>query len=308
MAKSPVVLGIELTPPFIKSALIDHSGPTLLYSEIRKSDLNPFENVSDVEIAIQDMLAKAPGKKKDVQVVVSISSRQSVLRFTEVPLDAQDDPDYLKWEFESVINSPAEEYYFDYHVLGPASRQISKAAVLAGFRKILIDQFLEGFFEKSSLPQIIDIDVFALLNAFEYAEPVAYSKSSVLVKTGYNQTILIFAEGGVPFRLHTVSTRDLKPETSGQDRQSLMQKYVGEIHLLLVKDFKPSDLGGVYVCGDFVGDTAFQNALKQCEGITYNILDTYEKLKIDAEGNEPAIIPQCATAIGTALRFKGDKK
>ena len=181
-------VGLDIGSGYIKAVVINHgSGHPVL----EKVAIAPVADDAIVEgevmdprlvaDAVRDLLSTAQIKTRDVVVAV-----------------------VLPWEADQHIPFDRENVELDFQVLDPDGDGLQMQVLLVAAKRELVESKLTLLGEIGLDAKVIDVEAFALHNAFERNYPEAMRGVVALANIGHETTILNLLEDGVP-----VLTRDL---------------------------------------------------------------------------------------------------
>src|SRR5213595_1558911 len=191
-------VGLDIGSGIIKVAVIDHSGsePELIKvatTEVAADAIVEGEVMDPgiVAEAIRSLFAAAGVKQKSV--VTAVGGRDVIVK--KIQMDRMKEADareVIRWEAEQHVPFDMANVELDFQILDPDAEGLQM--------NVLLEAGLE--------PGIIDVDAFAIHNAFELNHPDAMQGVAGLVNIGHEVTNVNILEDGVP-----VLTRDLSVGT-----------------------------------------------------------------------------------------------
>lgn len=308
MGKPLTTLGIEVGDTSLKLALFDHKVNRILRLGVVEVSAHPLREVDQLEKTILQWLEYAPDLQS-AQITLSIPTRLAVVRRVEIPAEIKDVKEYLEWEFASAVNSPRSEYYMDFQQVH-SHRKNPRIAIVGAIRKVWLDNMRRGFQRKDLIPGVVEVDAFSLLNLLELGILGNKNTTVCVVKVDRTGVIVVWGTGGVLSTLRWVSVSSLSTMGRVEAFQSLAQDLTGELHKGFAQVGIDNAAGQiVHLCGDLSIEADFVDALRKTSpDFLYHLLDSFHRIQIDAEGSSAGRAPLCATAIGAALRFRGDRK
>ncbi len=307
MGKPLTTLGIEVGDTSLKLALFDHKMNRILRLGVVEVSSHPLREIDILEKAIQEWLEFAPDLQSS-HITLSVPTRLAVVRRIEIPHEIKDVKEYVEWEFSTAVNSPRSEYYMDYQLV-PGVRKQPRVAVVGAIRKVWLDTMRRGFQRKDLVPGVIEVDAFSLLNLIETGILGNKHHPVCAVKVDRTGVIVAWGQDGVLSALRWVSVSSLSTMGRMEAFQSLAHDLTAELHKGFAQVGIDNAAGQiVHLCGDLSIESDFVDALrKSSPDFLYHLLDSFHKIQLDAEGSTGKA-PLCATAIGAALRFRGDRK
>src|SRR5512146_2446660 len=160
-------------------------------------------NSAAVVDAIQTLLSSQKVKAKEVAIGVRghsvIIKKVSLPRMTQEELD-----DSIQWDAEQYIPFDVKDVNIDTQILGEDEASGQMDVLLVAAKKELIHDFTSVCAEAGLVATVVDVDAFAVQNAFELAHPPAIGETLLLVNVGAAVTNINILGDGV-----TTFTRDV---------------------------------------------------------------------------------------------------
>ena len=243
--RSKTTVGLDIGSGLIKVAVIDHSKkePELIRASVVPllADAIVEGEVMDPGIvaeAIQAALAAADVKGK--QVVTAVGGRDVIIKKIQIERVRESQArELMRWEAEQHVPFDMESVELDFQILDPDATGVEMSVLLVAAKRELIESKLRILTDAGLDPSVVDVDAFALHNAFEINYPSAMRGVVSLVNIGHEVTNINILEDGVPILTRDigVGTRrvreDLQRERglSADDAQHLLQGYDRSPHL-----------------------------------------------------------------------------
>ena len=249
-------VGLDVGSGLIKVAVIDHSKkePELVRVSVVPllADAIVEGEVMDPGIvaeAIQKALADAD--VTTTQVVTAVGGRDVIIKKIQIErVKEQQARELMRWEAEQHVPFDMESVELDFQVLDPEGDGPEMSVLLVAAKRELIESKIRILTDAGLEPARVDVDAFALHNAFELSYPAAMNGVVALVNIGHEVTNINILDDGVPIltRDITVGTRrfreDLQRErgVSGEEAQRLIQGYDRSAHLDAVLDGRGEEI------------------------------------------------------------------
>jgi type IV pilus assembly protein PilM len=218
-------VGLDIGSGYIKLAVIDHSGPHPELVHLAHTPLFPDAivegEVMDPQLVIQAVksLLEASGLKLR-NVVASVGGRDVIVKRIQMDRMKEGEArEVIRWEAEQYVPFDMENVQLDFQILDPLDDGLQMNVLLVAAKRELVDQRVSLLREAGVGPTVIDVDAFALHNAFEYNYPEAMEGTSALVNVGHEVSTVNITQGGLP-----VLTRDL-PFGSRRLREELRRTH-----------------------------------------------------------------------------------
>src|ERR687886_750848 len=208
--RKKTTVGLDIGSGLIKVAVVDHSKkePELVKVSIvpLTTDAIVEGEVMDPSIvaeAIQSALTMAEVKTK--KVVTAVGGRDVIIKKIQVErVKEQQARELMRWEAEQHVPFDMESVELDFQILDPDGEGLEMAVLLVAAKRELIENKLRLLTDASVNPAVVDVDAFALHNAFELNYPDAMSGIVCLVNIGHEVTNINILDDGIP-----LLTRDI---------------------------------------------------------------------------------------------------
>lgn len=244
-SKKKTTVGLDIGSGLIKVAVIDHSKrePELVRVTVTPllADAIVEGEVMDPGIvaeAIQTALRAADVKSTDV--VTAVGGRDVIIKKISIErVPEKQARELMRWEAEQHVPFDMESVELDFQILDPDDDGLEMSVLLVAAKRELVESKVRVLTDAGLEPAIVDVEAFALHNAFEVNHPDAMSGLVALVNIGHDVTNINILDDGVPLltRDLTVGTRrlseDLQRERglSADEAQQLVQGFDRSPHL-----------------------------------------------------------------------------
>jgi type IV pilus assembly protein PilM len=218
------VIGLDIGSGFVKVVEVDHSGDQpevvrvamrpLLPDAIVEGEIMDYGLVSDAVAGLFGELGL-----KGAEVVTAVGGHDVIIK--PIPMDRMKESDareVIKWEAEQHVPFDIKSVELDFQILDPDGDGLQMEVLLVAAKRELIDNKVGLLQDAGVEPVIIDVEAFALHNAFEYNYPDAQEGIVALVNVGHETTNVSILDDGVP-----ILTRDI-PFGSRKIREDLQRE------------------------------------------------------------------------------------
>jgi len=223
--RKKITIGLDVGSGLVKAVVIDHSGPT---PELAKVVITPLNDTAIVEgevmdhglvaDAIRQTLAATGAKTK--HVVAAVGGRDVIIKKIQMErVKEQQARELMRWEAEQHVPFDMDSVELDFQVLDPDGDGLDMSVLLVAAKRELVEAKQALLVEAGASPSVIDVDAFALHNAFEANYPEALDGTIALLNIGNESTNLNILDDGVP-----ILTRDLGVGTR-RFREDLQRDY-----------------------------------------------------------------------------------
>jgi len=282
--RKKTTVGLDIGSGLIKVAVIDHSkrepeltrvavAPLLADAIVEGEVMDP----GIVADAIQSALSAAGVSAKDV--VTSVGGRDVIIKKISIErVKEQQARELMRWEAEQHVPFDMESVELDFQILDPDADGVEMSVLLVAAKRELVESKVRVLTDAGLNPAVVDVEAFALHNAFELNHPTAMAGVVGLLNIGHDVTNINILDEGVPLltRDLTVGTRrireDLQRERglSADAAQQLIQGFDRSPHLDAVLETRGEEIAvGVERAAAFLAQNsraANLRALYTCGG------------------------------------------
>src|SRR5690242_2464676 len=212
--RNTTTVALDIGSGLIKLVAISHgSGEPVLTKVAFASVMNP----GIVADAIRGLFASAGIKSK--RVVTAVGGRDVIIK--KIAMDRMKEADareVIRWEAEQHVPFDMDNVELDFQILDPDGEGLQMTVLLVAAKRELVDHKMSLLADVGLQPSIIDVDAFALHNAFEVNYPEAMNGVVALVNIGHETTNIYILDDGIP-----VLTRDI-PVGTRRFREDLQRE------------------------------------------------------------------------------------
>ena len=163
------------------------------------AELSPQDKKSISAARLGEFLAREKILTKNI--VGSVSGNQVIVRYVRFPkLSREELNKTIHFEAEPYIPFDIRDVNLGFHIIGEVVEEGQKKmeTILVAAKKDVAQTRLDVFDELNLRPVVIDVDVFALQNAYELNCDPAVTETAVLVNIGASVTNLAIVENNIP--------------------------------------------------------------------------------------------------------------
>ena len=222
--RKKTTVGLDIGSGLIKVAVIDHSKSQpelvrvaitpLLADAIVEGEIMDPGIVAD---AITACLLEAGVTTKDV--VTAVGGRDVIIKKIQIErVKEAQARELMRWEAEQHVPFDMESVELDFQILDPDGTDPEMSVLLVAAKRELVEAKVRVLGDAGLNAVAVDVDAFALHNAFELNHPDAMSGTVALVNIGHEVTNVNIVEEGVP-----ILTRDL-PTGTRRMREDLQRE------------------------------------------------------------------------------------
>jgi type IV pilus assembly protein PilM len=239
LGRGKSTVALDVGSGLLKLVVVDHSkgepqlsrvavapvlGNAIVEGEIMDPDI-----VADT---IQGLFRSAGIKGK--RVVVAVGGRDVIIKKIQVDRMKESEAfEVVRWEAQQHVPFDIEGVELDFQILDPDAQGLQMEVLLVAAKRDLVEDKVQLLAQAGLNPGVVDVDAFALHNAFEVNYPDAMRGGAALLNIGHEVTNVNILLNGVPLltRDLAVGTRkfreDLQRERgmSAEDADALLQGY-----------------------------------------------------------------------------------
>ncbi len=217
-------IGLDIGSGFVKLVEVDHSGDQ---PEVVRVAMRPLVPDAIVEGEVMDSGAVADTVRdvieltalKSASVVTGVGGHAVIIKKIEMDrMPESDARQVLPFEAERHVPFDIQSVQLDLQILDPEGTDPKMEVLLVAAKRDLIDDRLSLLGEAGVQPRVVDVDAFALHNAFEHNHPEVRQGIVALVHVGHEMTNVNILVEGTP-----ILTRDI-PFGSRSIREDLQRE------------------------------------------------------------------------------------
>jgi type IV pilus assembly protein PilM len=208
--RKPTV-GLDIGSGLVKAAVIDHTGAE---PELIGAAISPLSDDAIVDGEVMDPGAVAEAVRscleaagaKGREVVTAVGGRDVIVKKIQAERTSEKEArEVMRWEAQQHVPfDDLDSVELDFQILDPDAQGSQMQVLLVAAKRELIEAKLRLLAEGGANAAVVDVDAFALHNAFELNHGEGMSGIVALVNIGHDVTNINIIENGVP-----VLTRDV---------------------------------------------------------------------------------------------------
>jgi len=314
--------------------------------ELLHAGLEPLASDTVVDGAIMDALSVSDSitkifvdkKIKTRTVATSVSGHSVIVKKISLPAMTEEEmEESIQWEAEQHIPFDIADVNLDYQVLDAQGSSSTTEVLLVAVKKDKILNHTNVITQAGKVPLVVDIDAFAVQNAFEANYHPAPNATIALLNIGASIMNIVVTKGGTPLFSRDVSVggnqftdalqkemnlsfeeaEEVKKGKSIEgvlsENVALMIESVSEVLLLEIQKtfdfFRATTVGEqlqrVYLSGGCAKVSGFVEMVQSRLNVPVEVLDPFKNIAI-GKGIDMSyldeISPSMAVAVGLALR------
>ncbi|RNC69861.1 MAG: type IV pilus assembly protein PilM [Desulfuromonadales bacterium] len=302
---------------------------------------NTLMDTTSIVDAVRNLVQSLAVKVKDV--ACSISGNTVIIRKIKLPaMPAEELEDQIQWEAEQYIPFDINDVNIDFQILSPDDDDPSRMNVLlVASKKEIINDYVSVFAESGLKLVIVDVDSFAVQNAFELNYETDPEEVVALINIGASILNLNIVKGGESLFTRDVQmggnlfTEEIQKQfgISGDEAEKIkvtgdfpdqakLRDVIAKVNETLAIEIRRSldfynttagegKIGTVYLSGGAAKTPMLAEAIKNKLSVPVEMLDPLRKVVSSEKEFDPdylqEIAPLVTVALGLATRRVGDK-
>ncbi len=352
MARGKLAVGLDIGSSSVKLVHLKEGKRGLQLLAWGQAPLPPeaivdgaLMNSSAIVQAIQELVAQQKVKARDV--AIGVRGHSVIIKKISMPFMPQEElEESIQWEAEQYIPFDVKDVNIDTQILTPQADAAGQMDVLlVAAKKDMINDYTSVCAEAGLSCTVVDVDAFAVQNAWETSYEQVPNQPVVLVNFGAAVTNINVVVNGLAAFTRDITmggnafTEEIQKQLNisyeeaealkvgGQGEtdavvpqeverviQSVADQMGGEIQRSL--DFyaataPDSHVARVFLSGGTARIPALFRVLEQRAGVPVEVMNPFRSIEVDNHRFDPAVImnaaPAAAVAVGLALRRPGDK-
>ncbi len=349
MARNKLVVGLDIGSSCIKMIQLKESKRGYSLHNLGVAPVPPeaivdgaLMNAPAIVDAIQELMA-AQGIKRGREVATSISGHSVIIKKIGMPpMTREDLEDSMQWEAEQYIPFDMSEVNIDVDILRQENESGQMDVLLVAAKKDMISDYTSVISEAGLTPQVVDVDAFAVQNAFETSYGLPEDDTIVLINIGASVININVISSGVSVFTRDVAmggnqfTEDIQKQLNvsydeaealklggevGADADSVVPQEIerviqqvsdpmaGEIQRSL--DFfaatsADANFSRIYLSGGSASVPALFKAIENRAGVPVELMNPFKGIEVDERRVDPNFIhqatPMWGVVVGLGLR------
>lgn len=287
------------------------------------------------------------GGTRNKDVAVALSGHSVIIKRISLPAMSQEElAESIRWEAEQYIPFDIEDVNISYQVLEGVSLsgEGNMDIILAAIKKERINDYTSVISQAGLNPVVIDVNAFAMQNAFEVNYDLNPQELIALIDLGASVTTIVILKGESSIFWRDISiggnqyTDAIQKELNLTSKQSEQLKCGEDLEKITFENVMPiissvssdiiteiqktvdffkattateENLDKIYISGGSSRIHNFQQALSEKFGSPVEPMDPFRKIMVHSKDFEPSLIekisPSSSIAVGLALRKAGEK-
>ncbi len=294
-----------------------------------------ISNRAAVADAVRSAFEKATSKSK--KVATGVSGNSVIVKRVVLPVDTPEEvADSIEFDADRYIPFDVSEVNLDHYVIGPSERDDGLEVLIVAVKKEQVESSTEVVTMAGRVPAVVDLNAFALQNAFEANYRPGPDETVALINIGASLTNINILKGGMPMFIRDVAvggnqyTDILKKELQLSEEEAEDLKYGKQVGMydtetvaplldsitdvltmevqktfdFFKENFPRESISSIYLAGGTSRAPGMTDKIQGAFGVDVQILDplksvgVHAKVGPDVREHGPAL----AVALGLAMR------
>ena len=196
--KTETIVGLDIGSYSIKSVEVIRTDAGI---ELHRAVVLPVQRDEDLKQILQQMKLSPASR-----VRAALSGPSIIIRRISMPLlSSRELQSAIRFEAESHIPFSIEDCILDYQVLSQDSAKKEMSILLVAAKRDLVEARYKLLSEAGIYPELMDLDIFCLVNAFEVLSPGEREKSFGLLNIGHRVSSFAIIHEGLPSFVREIS-------------------------------------------------------------------------------------------------------
>ncbi|HVP68943.1 MAG TPA: type IV pilus assembly protein PilM [Anaeromyxobacteraceae bacterium] len=306
---------------------------------------NALMNSTAIVQAIQELIGELRIKQKET--AISVSGHSVIIKKIQMPqMSAGELDESIQWEAEQYIPFDVKDVNIDTQILTPEADAAGQMDVLlVAAKKDMINDYTSVCAEAGLAATVVDVDAFAVQNAYETNYEATPGQPVVLINVGAAVTNINVVLNGMATFTRDITmggnafTEEIQKQIniSYEEAEALKVGGQGEVDAVVPQEVErviqgvADQMGGeiqrsldffaatapesrvsrVFLSGGTARIPALFKVIEQRAGVPVEVMNPFKQIEVDNRKFDPAVImnaaPAAAVAVGLALRRPGDK-
>ncbi len=338
---SSTTVGLDVGSGFVKVVAIDHSGAQPEVTKVAIRALPP-DTIVEGEImdpgvvadTIRGVLNDTGLKIRDI--VTAVGGHDVIIKKIQMDrMTAAEARNVIRWEAEQHVPFDIRSVELDFQILDQEGEGLQMDVLLVAAKRELVEDKVNLLRGVGLNPSLIDVEAFALHNAFEHNHPEAMDGIVALVNIGHETTNVNILEDGIPILTRDIpfGSRKIREELQRergltaeeadamiqgaadhqQDLAGFVESSADEVAVgierasaFLMTRQAGAGLGRIYLSGGGARVPGMQEAIGRRTGVETLLVNPFERISVQPGAPESLVLeevaPMLLLPIGLALR------
>jgi type IV pilus assembly protein PilM len=206
------IIGLDIGSSSVKAVELTAKAKGIELQHVGIAQLPPeaivqgaFLNSSAIVEAIREAVGGAGSRTKNV--ATAVSGHSLIVKKISLPSMTRDElEESIRWEAEQYIPFDINEVNLDFQILNSGEAEGQMDVLLVAAKKDLIDDYVNVITEAGLHPSVLDVEAFAVENAFEANYEIGPEEVVALADIGAQVVNINIIMNGIPAFTRDIST------------------------------------------------------------------------------------------------------
>jgi Tfp pilus assembly PilM family ATPase len=235
-------------------------------------------------------------------VICAMPAEYAVIKLIQLDTDEQHIAETIAWELGQQMSGSLDEYVWDYQETGGAPNASTRKFLTVAYRRQFVHRMAGVVRSVKLKPQIVDLDLFGLVNVFSANYVEKKKELSLLVHSEFDMTKMVLTHNGEFRDYHSFDHK-----TASVDPAGFARDLSAEIDRFLAVTGNTDGRPAVYITGSYFQQAVCREAFLESM-LRAEMLNPFRSIKCQVKIDEQQVgeyAPQLAIAVGLALRGGG---
>ena len=195
--KDRAIVGLDIGTYAMKCVEVASEGDKIRL--VRASILPSSDSAEQLIKAIDILLDKSQLSLKKVRISISGGSSLLIRRIQLPKMTPSELKGAIRFEAESHIPFPVDDCHLDFQILGESPDKKNMTVLLVAAKKDFIQERLKPLITLGVRPEVIDVDIFCLINAFGMLGPDQNEPTFALLNIGHQVSSFAIIQDKLPY-------------------------------------------------------------------------------------------------------------
>ena len=193
-----IIVGLDIGSYSVKSVVVVLTKDGIEVQRFVDAPLSQDKRIEDVLSAMDLSSYK--------HVRTAVSGPSVIIRRIKMPLMTPAElKGAIRFEAEAHIPFPIDDCVLDYQVLSQDAQKKEMSIILVAAKKEFVDARYKTLSDLKIFPEMIDLDIFCLINAFESLNSEKIDKCYALLNIGHKMSSFAIIQDGQPFFVREIA-------------------------------------------------------------------------------------------------------
>ncbi len=246
--KTTVTIGLDIGSYSIKYVEMSHDKDVITLHQAKLLPLST-QSPESLKASLQTLV---PPPAASARVRISVSGQSLLIRRIKLPVMTQADlKGAIRYEAESHIPFPVDDCVLDFQILNQLANEKMMNVLLVAAKRDFIQERLKILEESKWRSELIDVDIFCLLNSFERLSQQESGKVYGLLNIGHQTSSFAIIHDKIPFFMREIplggvcvtnalaESKSVPEEDADKQKKSRLPEQIPELQAATQKGLEP---------------------------------------------------------------------